>query len=436
MIPYSDINGNDYQTKSEAKKEFIIISEDLNLKEDITTHDTDILNLQNQINLKENITDHDTDMTNINTALNTKESKTDHNTDINNINTALNILTNEMSTKESKTDHDTDINNINTALNNKVSSSTYAQGMTNVNNELALKESITAHNADITQLSNSIANLQTKIEKEYVGNYYVDQTNKKIYFANGLIFDYHYMQNEQHPETYIAVNLYRPLGSYATIKDLILPGSLYTDPNLDFHYWWSGNSIYSNLTTLTICGDLFNIHLNLDYMPKLQHFNLMEGLQEITISSTNTRVIENLKFPASLKACYLTNINFYNLIFEGTYKRDNRIELKLVMTNCTVYDNLVCERKLTSESSIQSNQTITHKVLPTLRVSGSFLKYLKDDNIFGHVDNKSCANVTSLFFTGEAELPDINLTFRVIYNLCNYDHTYSSQNLVAGTWVG
>ena len=167
---------------------------DISGKEDKTDHNADIHRLEIDISGKENVTNHNSDISNLQSQINAKESVSNHNTDINNINTALSTLTNEMS--------------------NKVNSSTYSQGMTNVNNELALKETITAHNADITQLSNSIATLQSKIGKEYVGNYYVDETNRRIYFANGLIFGYNYGSNPSHPDKYIGINIYNPEGSY------------------------------------------------------------------------------------------------------------------------------------------------------------------------------------------------------------------------------
>ena len=394
---------------------------------------------------KEDIEDHNADIHRLEIDISGKENVSNHNADISNLQSQINILTNEMSSKESVSNHDRDVSNINTALSSKVSSATYSQGMTNVNNELALKETITAHNADITQLSNSIATLQTKIEKEYVGNYYVDKTNRRIYFANGLIFNYNYLQNEQHPDTYIAVNLYRPLGSYATIKDLILPGSLYTDPNLDFHYWWSGSTTYSNLTSLTISGDLFNINLNLDYMPKLQHFNLMEGLQEITINSNTSSMksIPSLKIPSSVKACYLTSINFNDLIFEGG------TNLKLVLTECSVSNKIICERELTSDSNIERSIPFMNMVIKYLSVDYSFLSKLSDTNTFGEIilidtqDNPQTyhySDFTTLFLTGEQKSHGaypalkINLHFKVIHNLIGDNHYYYT-GLSANRWI-
>lgn len=412
MIPYSDINSNDYQTKSEAKKEFIIISEDLNLKEDISSHDTDIANLISQINLKENITDHDTDINNINTALNTKESKTDH---------------------------DTDMTNINTALNNKVSSSTYAQGMTNVNTELALKESITAHNADITQLSNAINNLQTNL---FQGD---QKPALKNNVRPGVILNYNLGGILFWDEDGHGASLNNIDGEFTlnpNITSLTLPTNI-KSPNGQTNI---GELIYKidgptntrqrlpNLKSISVPTGVKKINFDLSATPNLKYFNLMEGLEELILSSPSLITIPSLKIPSSVYICSLTNCAFYNLEFEGG--ANNTAELQLTITNCPITNKIICERELTINSSI-TNDFIARigRKLNYLIVDYSFLARITPVSGEVMVSYNSTLFLTGVQLGSEA-YPSFHLKihFKVIHNLIGVNHSYYP-DLTAGTWI-
>ena len=228
-----------------------------------------------------------------------------------------------------------------------------------------------------------------------------------------------------------------------------------------------------------------NINLNLDYMPKLQHFNLMEGLEEITINTSNMKsisvptgvkkinfilsatpnlkyfnlmegleeliltsptsiTIPSLKIPSSVKTCSLEGINFNDLIFEGGVS-----DLKLVLTDCTVSNKIICERELTSDSDITSSILSTERILNYLSVDYSFLSKLSDTNTFGEIlliDTQgnpqfySYSDFTTLFLTGTQQSRGaypalkINLHFKVIHNLIGDNHYYYT-GLSAGTWI-
>lgn len=401
MIPYS--NSNKYQTKSEAKNEYIVINQNIDMKEAIETHNEDITNLQNQINAKENISSHNSDISNLQTQIDDKVSLEQRQTDMTNINNALNL---------------------------KVSAATFAETMTTVNNNINSKESITAHNNDVTQIWNSI-------DKLYDGMYkYVIHSNRYI----GVILNYSlggilYFGESGHRAVLNNVDGDYTLNS--NITALTLPtiikspnGQTVTD-NLIYAFEapTSNRQTLLSLNTVTVPGGVYKIDFILNAVPVLQCLNLFEGLKKLSLkcdlSLNHNNQFGILRIPSSVDECELEFFKVGDLIIEGNGT------LKLLMNAVEVQNVFECKRQLSSDSYIK-NTYQTQRLLPLcLKVSHSCLGKVAS----GMINSYSTIYLYYPHNNSDITLPN-EISVSVIHNFTTTrSTTYQSRNLRATNWI-
>jgi hypothetical protein len=112
----------------------------------------------------------------------------------------------------------------------------------------------------------------------------------------------------------------------------------------------------TNLKTITVLPDVYEINFNLNAAGSLMNFNLFEGLQIISLTGfqstgSDTQHLINLTIPASVTYCYLNNMKFGELIFNGRDRGNTEdtqpVKLQLTCTNVWVEEKFKCLRRLT-----------------------------------------------------------------------------------------
>lgn len=407
------------------------------IEEQVNENTNDITNLTTQINLKENITDHNTDISNINSSIsNLQQQITQNKNDIYHVEQDVYVNT-------------SDITTLQTQMSSTEGRLTTAEGKitTNTNDISNLKTRLTTAEGNITTNTNDISNLKSQIasisNNPYEGLYY------PVYNSNSgraiIVFNYDKGKLMFWPINASTWSGALNNGEYtlnADVEEITIPGTI-KKINQDgttnkiinkINYMIAGdNTLLSNLKTLTTMPDVYSLSINLTKAPKLCNFNLMNGLEVLKIeglgSTSQTDPIIGLTIPSSVMECELKNINFRELTFEsGDNEYSNA--LKLTYTNCQVRNKLTCKRDLKYNSSINANDSNIWAP-NVLECTGSFLYYLSNSDSLGcAVIGSNTMNTTKttllLYYSILFDEPGTTwpgITFKSIFN-----YTYKSKS--------
>ncbi len=373
--------------------------------------------------------------------LNKKEYITDHNADIGVIDNSLTNITQRVSTNEN------DISDLKTRM---------TTSETNISN---LDSRVSTNENDISDLQEAISGLEpgTKWEGMYQPLYnssYADVwfnyniATLRLWFLSGDTWRTDI--NNKDGDIQINGNISN-ITLPGTIKRINQDGSTREIIRKIYYYLVAPNGTdritLSNLKSITINPDVYLINFNLTGAPNLRYFNLFEGLQEIYLTGTRTDEtwpqdldLINLRIPASVKKCSLTNIILGDLRFEGYLPLQGLSGgaggLELTLNNAMICGTLYCVREIKTLSISNKENNRAPRVL---YVPLSFLSKISQNSLG---DQENIATSTLYLVqpllsadVSPSTLPNV-LHFKRIINETNTTFTTAGSNLQADIWIG